>query len=119
VDASGVKLDENSTYSVFSRSVSTVKKSEARMPAKLAELALDPDVPPARVLPGEPHDDLAELGVDWMAPDLGTPVRPLAPHDSRCQRSTVWGVTRNDLQRSRGRIRAAAARNARSIGRND
>jgi hypothetical protein len=84
---------------------------------ELAQLALDPHVAPARILPREPHDDRAELGIDGRATDLRAAVRPLRRTSSRCQRSRVCGVTRKDDHRSRGSRRAAAARKARSIGR--
>jgi hypothetical protein len=43
------------------------------------ELALDPDAAPARVLPGQPKDQLANLRGQRQAPDALRPVSPLAP----------------------------------------
>jgi len=48
----------------------------------LAQLALDPDAAPARVLPGESQDERAEFGVDRRpAGATGPAVRPLPPHE--------------------------------------
>jgi Zinc-binding dehydrogenase len=69
--------------------------------AELQRLALDPAVPPPRVLPGQAHDQGFRLGRE-----RGRPGRILRANvhfrrtSSRCQRSSVAGVTRNDFHRS-------------------
>ena len=47
------------------------------MYADLAELALDPWVPPSRVLTGHPNDEFADLGVDGRSAGFPPRVRPL------------------------------------------
>jgi len=49
--------------------------------AHLAQLALDANVAPAGVLPGQAQDDFTDLGVDWRTAELLSPsVGPLPPH---------------------------------------
>jgi hypothetical protein len=86
---------------------------------ELAQLALDPDVAPPRVLPGEAQDDVAELRSTRGRPSFDQWYVHLRRTSSRCQRSNVWGLTMSEVHRFRGKRRADAARNARSIGRND
>jgi hypothetical protein len=47
--------------------------------AEAPQLALDPDAAPARVLPGQPKDQVANLRGHRPAPDALRPVSPLAP----------------------------------------
>ena len=82
------------------------------------ELALDPAVAPTRVLPGQPHDQRPQISVGCGP--AGPPMRigPAARESSdRCQRRIVSGRTNTLPRRSRGSIRASAARNTRSAGR--
>ena len=49
---------------------------------ELAQLALDPDAAPARVLPGEAQDERADLGMDrGPARPTGPAVRPLPAYE--------------------------------------
>ena len=49
---------------------------------ELAELATDPDAAPAGVLPGQPEDELTDLGIDRRpSRPTGPAVRPLPPHE--------------------------------------
>src|SRR6266567_4452614 len=83
--------------------------------AQLADLPGDSDAAPSGVLPCHPHDEAATSGSIAGLPGL----RPLGEvhldrTSMRCQRSSVWGVTRNDAQRSGGSTRLAAASTIRS-----
>ena len=55
-------------------------RSGADADADLTKLTLDPDVAPARVLPGESQNGLTKLRVDRRATDSDGPVGPLSPH---------------------------------------
>jgi hypothetical protein len=81
--------------------------------AEAPELALDPDAAPARVLPGQPKNQLPDLVGKRRPPRASGPERPLAP-DQLAVPTKQGGVTRNELQRSRGSTRAAAASRTRS-----
>ncbi len=56
-------------------------RSGADPDPELAQLALDPHVAPPGILPREPHDDRAELGIDGRATDVRAAVRPFAPDE--------------------------------------
>src|SRR6266545_2421684 len=146
---------KNRTYNVFSRIVSTVKKSVARMPQAWA-LRNSDQVGPSRRGAG-PSPSARRILLMVVAPTRTPTLRSSPwirtwPHigfsmarrrtsartsgsmgrrpgflldlwvhfrrtSSRCHRSSVWGVTRNEFHLSLGRRRAAAARKARSTGR--
>ena len=82
--------------------------------AEPVQLARDPLVAPARVLPRQPQHQLA-----ISSPIGGRPLRleyvQRRATRRRCQRSSVAGVTRSDRQRDRGNNRLAAARKTRSV----
>ncbi len=85
---------------------------------ELAELALDPHAAPARVLAGQPEDQLPDLGIDRRPSGPTLPsVRPLSPHQRAVPPEEVAGVTMKATHRSRGIARLAAASYTRSMTR--
>src|SRR6266540_2818665 len=127
---------KNSTYSVVRHTVSTVKKSVATMPeacarrnarhvtdggrrhrhSQLLEFALDAPVTPARVLPGQPHDQRNHvLGERWTATSRVGP-RPLAGDQAPVPpQDRAW---RHEVDRPVGTgKRPAQDRKNRTIGR--
>jgi len=82
--------------------------------AELAQLGDDPQVAPARVLAGEPQNQLPHLAADrWPA---WSPVRvcPVRAASRRCQRSRVSGRTRKAFRLLRGSFPLGAASSNRS-----
>jgi hypothetical protein len=81
------------------------------------QLALDPSVPPARVLAGEPHNEVAHPADVGGRRGRRRGYVQRRAISSRCQRRSVPGVTNSDrFLACRGSTRLNAANNARSAG---
>src|SRR5918995_1463734 len=99
-------------------SVRPQQRADRRDPdAELGELTANPDAaPPGVLLPICRMRSRTWSVIDGLPPvDLRRKVHFLRT-SSRCQRSSVWGLTTNVDHRARGRILLNAAKNSRSRG---